>query len=115
MIWGCFTGERLDPLIVCGEGDIGVDEYEETLYDGLFSLVDDLLESPEDSGTIHVADENTFVFMQDNAPCHKATEVLEFLGENHIPIMEWPPQSPDLSKICVSLLKRPSTSGSFGC
>jgi hypothetical protein len=37
------------------------------LYDGLFSLIDDLLEPPEDPGTIHVVDETTFLFMQDNA------------------------------------------------
>ena len=99
MIWACFTGERLGPLIVCDEGGIRADEYEEILYDGLFSLIDDLLELPEDPDTIQVADENTFLFMQDNAPCHKATEVLEFLVERNIPVMEWPSQSPDLNPI----------------
>ena len=53
----------------------------------------------EDPGTIQVADENVFLFMQDNAPCHKAAEILEFLAENQIPVMEWPPQSPDLNPI----------------
>src|SRR5579859_1797431 len=42
MVWACFTGERLGPLIVCDAGGIGADEYEDILYDGLFSLVDDL-------------------------------------------------------------------------
>jgi len=65
-------------LVVCDEGRIGADEYEDIVYDALFSLIDDLLEPPEDPDTIHVANENTFVFMQDNAPCHKATCVLEF-------------------------------------
>jgi hypothetical protein len=99
MVWACFTGERLGPLIVCDEGGIGADEYEDILYDGLFSLVDDLLEPPEDPETIHVANENTFLFMQDNASCHKATCILEFLKENRVPLMEWPPQSPDLNPI----------------
>lgn len=99
MIWACFTGERLGLLIVCDEGGIGADEYEDILYDGLFSLIDDLLEPPEDPGTIQIADENTFIFMQDNAPCHKAAYVLEFLKENRVPLMEWPPQSPDLNPI----------------
>lgn len=99
MVWACFTGERLGPLIVCDEGGIGAEEYEDILYDGLFSLIDDLLEPPEDPGTIQVADENTYLFMQDNAPCHKATEVLKFLAERNIPVMEWPPQSPDLNPI----------------
>ena len=99
MVWACFTGERLGPLIVCDDGGIGADEYEDILYDGLFSLIDDLLEPPDDPGTIQVADQNTFLFMQDNALCHKAIPVLEFLQENRVPIMEWPPQSPDLNPI----------------
>ena len=99
MVWGCFTGERLGPLIVCEERGIGADEYEDIIYDGLFSLIDDLLKPSEEPGTIQIATENTFIFMQDNAPCHKAAEVLEFLKENHVPIMEWLPQSPDLNPI----------------
>jgi len=92
-------GERLGPLIVCEEGGIGAAEYQDILYDGLFSLIDDLLEPPEDPEMICVTNNNTFVFMQDNAPCHKANEVIEFLKENQIPVMEWPPQSPDLNPI----------------
>jgi len=98
MVWACFTGERLGPLIVCDEGGIGANEYEDILYDGLFSLIDDILQPPE-SDTIRVADENAFVFMQDNAQCHKAECILEFLQENHVPVMEWPPQSPDLNPL----------------
>ena len=48
---------------------------------------------------IQVADKNTLLFMQDNAPCHKAVEVLEFLAEHNIPVMDWLPQSPDLNPI----------------
>jgi len=91
IVWTCFTGERLDPLIVCDEGGIGADEYEDLIYDRLFSLIDDLLEPPDDPQMIHIADENTFLFMQDNATCHKADPVLEFLHENHVPVMKWPP------------------------
>ena len=78
---------------------IGSDEYEDILYNTLFSLIDDLLNPPEEPGTIHVAEENTFIFMQDNATCHKAKPVLEFLKENHVPVMDWPPQSSDLNPI----------------
>src|SRR5579859_1571477 len=99
MVWACFTGERLGPLIVCDKEGIGADEYEDIIYDGLFSRIDDLLEPPDDPGSIRVADQNTLLFMQDNALCHKATSILEFLQENHVPIMEWLPQSPDLNPI----------------
>jgi len=99
MVWACFTGERLGPLIVCDERGIGADEYEDIIYDSLFSLIDDLLEPLEDPETIRIANEPTFLFMQDNAPCHKSTCILECLAENCIPIMDWSPQSPDLNPI----------------
>jgi len=63
MIWACFTDERLGPLIVCDEGGIGADEYENIIYDGLFSLINDLLKLPDDPETIYIANENTFLFM----------------------------------------------------
>ena len=87
MVWGCFTGSWLGPLIVCEEGGIGVDEYEDILYDGLFSLIDDLLELPEEPETIQVATQDTYLFMQDNALCYKAKEILDFLKENNVPLM----------------------------
>ena len=99
MVWACFTGERLRPIIICDEGGIGTNEYEDILYDGLFSLVDDILAIPGNVDEVQIADENTFLFMQDNAKCHKANEVLEFLKENNIPIMEWPAQSPNLNPL----------------
>src|SRR5579862_8434200 len=99
MVWACFTGERLGPMIICDDEGIGADEYEDILYDGLFSLIDDLLAIPDEAEEVQIADENAFVFMQDNAPCHKATTIMEFLEENRIPVMQWPPQSPDLNPI----------------
>jgi hypothetical protein len=99
MVWACFTGDRLGPMIICDEGGIGANEYEDILYDGLFSLIDDLLAIPEDAEEVQIADENAFVFMQDNASCHKADTVLEFLAENRVPVMAWPPQSADLNPI----------------
>jgi hypothetical protein len=87
MVWACFTGDRLGPMIICDEGGIGANEYEDILYDGLFSLIDDLLAIPEDAEEVQIGDENAFMFMQDNASCHKADTVLEFLAENRVPVM----------------------------
>lgn len=40
---------------------------------------------------------DTFIFMQDNARPHVAREVLDYLRFVNIPIMDWPPKSPDMN------------------
>ena len=37
--------------------------------------------------------------MQDNAPCHRARIVKEFLRRNEVQFIDWPPYSPDLNPI----------------
>ena len=37
--------------------------------------------------------------MQDNAPCHKAKTVLNFLEDEGIAVMKWPTQNPDMNPI----------------
>ena len=39
------------------------------------------------------------LFVQDNARPHVDTKVQEFLTENRVRVMNWPPQSPDLNPI----------------
>ena len=39
------------------------------------------------------------MFMQDNVPCHKAKLVMNFLEAEHIAVLDWPAQSPDLNPI----------------
>ena len=99
MIWACFSGERVGPCMILESGGIGSEEYEEILYDGLLSMIDDLLQPPEDVDTIVVANNNAFLFMHDNAPCHKTRDITQLLEENNIPVMKWPAQSPDLNPI----------------
>ena len=41
----------------------------------------------------------TPLFMQDNAPFHKAKTVLSFLEEEELAVMKWPPQSPDMNSV----------------
>lgn len=59
--------------------------------------MDDLLAISDDVEEVQGAHEITFVFMQDNARCHKANDVLEFLKENRVSIMKWSAQSRDLN------------------
>ena len=41
----------------------------------------------------------TPIFIQDNAPCHKAKTVLSFLVVEGITVMKRPPQSPDVNPL----------------
>ncbi len=40
-----------------------------------------------------------FVFQQDNAPAHAATSTHDYFVQWNIPVLEWPPYSPDLNII----------------
>ena len=99
MIWGCFSGTRISPLLTFEQGGIGSDEYMDIPYDRLLSMVDDLLQLPEGMDMVEVADENTLLFMHDNAPCHKTEDIHDLLQENNIPVMTWPANSPNLNPI----------------
>ena len=99
MVWAFFCGERIGPILTLNKGGISTVEYMDILSDGLMPMIDDLLEQPSDQDTIRVADENMLVFMEDNAPCHRDHRVSKFLEERGIPIMDWPPQSPDLNPL----------------
>jgi transposase len=43
--------------------------------------------------------ESGLEFMQDNAPIHSAQKVQDWLKNHEIPVMTWPPYSPDLNPI----------------
>jgi hypothetical protein len=54
------------------------------LYEELPVPTDDvLLEVPEGEETIKFADESTFLFMHDNALCHKTQDVAALIGEHN--------------------------------
>ena len=38
-------------------------------------------------------------FQQDNAPCHKAKFSMAWFRNNNIPLLDWPPTSPDINPI----------------
>ncbi|GFX88955.1 transposable element Tcb2 transposase [Trichonephila clavipes] len=40
-----------------------------------------------------------YIFMQDGAPCHTARSIKAFLAEQHIPLLDWLGNSPDMSPI----------------
>ena len=84
MFWGCFSKMGLGPLVAC-DGMMNAEKYVELLRDVLLPELE--------------AVDRPMIFMQDNAPCHKARIVMTFLAENNISTLEWPPQSPDMNPI----------------
>ena len=69
------------------QGGISSDEYMNILYEGLISIVDDLMTVPEDANTITIVDESTLLFIHDNVPCYKSKDVTDLLWENDIHII----------------------------
>jgi transposase len=99
MVWGCFNGLKPGPLIVCDAGSVNADRYLDILHDGVVTFVNEMLTPAPGSNTITVATSDTYLFMHDNAPCHTAKKVTQFLKKRRVPTMKWPAQSPDLNPI----------------
>jgi len=88
MFWGCFSLYGTGPLVAL-EGSQNQHTYKDLLEKHLL---------PEIEAARGLHDVN-MTFMQDNAPCHKTDKVMSFLRSKGIPVMNWPPSSPDLNPI----------------
>ena len=86
MIWGCFCGDETG-MMVKVTGNMNSEKYCELL--GNVVLV-------PSAWSIRGLD---YMFQHDNAPCHRAKIVQQWLHENEVEMLEWPPQSPDLNPI----------------
>lgn len=85
MIWGMFSFWGTGRLHVC-EGNMNSQQYLHVLRTGMKPQLDEWY---REGG----------IFMQDNAPCHTARVVKQYLDEAGIQILDWPGNSPDLNPI----------------
>jgi len=89
LIWSCIQASGPGPLVIM-RGTLDAQKYLDILNEHIIPF-------PEEVGT----------FQQDNAPPHKAAAVLNAMKDAKIPLLDWPPYSPDLN--CIenmwSLLK----------
>lgn len=87
MIWSVISGKGTGRLYVV-KGIMKQDQYKEILKNRLLPQVSEWFPDGE-----------PFVFMQDGAPCHTARSVKTYLGEQNIPLLDWPGNSPDMNPI----------------
>jgi hypothetical protein len=92
MYWGCITYDGFGRLIRCSN-HMNADEYCNILQEGCVQLI---------------TAECNMLFMQDNAPVHRAQIVKNWMTENSVSCISWPAYSPDLNPIeeVWSLMKR---------
>ena len=89
MVWACFSNGKPGPSIVCDFGAVNANIYLKILSDGGVEFINKLLTPEEDADTLQVATDDVFLFMHDNAPCHTAKKVTQFLKSRCIFMMKW--------------------------
>ncbi|EIE79985.1 hypothetical protein RO3G_04690 [Rhizopus delemar RA 99-880] len=87
MVWSCITWEGVGWIVDVGHR-MNSEGYLEVLKD-------DLLKTMKSYGL----DSSKMVFQQDNDPKHTSKVVKEWISQQPLEALEWPPQSPDLSPI----------------
>jgi transposase len=87
MIWGCMTHKG--PGFMCRiEGAMDKKLYSQVLKKELQMTID-----------YYELEHEKVVFQQDNAPCHKAKDITNWLNSQQFDTLQWPAQSPDLNPI----------------
>lgn len=89
MVWGSMSVHGLGRLHIV-EGTMRQDQYIKVLENKLIPQLQDWGRSL--NGV-------QLIFQQDNAPCHTARSVKTFMDANHIKLLDWPGNSPDLNPI----------------
>lgn len=85
MFWGCISASGHGDLVPI-DGSMNQSKYLDVLNENAFPSGDRLIG-------------NSFIFQQDNAPCHKSKMITKFLNDIGLETLNWPPQSPDLNVI----------------
>jgi len=85
MVFGMFSAQGTNPLVRLNIR-VNAANYKHLLDDHVVPI-------------LNKSDVTEPIFMQDNAPCHKAKSVLNYLEQQKVEVLDWPAQSPDLNPI----------------
>lgn len=85
MVWGAISANGPGPLVRLS-GNINARDYVDMLTETYLPYAEEKLPV-------------TAVFMQDNAPIHRANIVEHFFRHHRVTVLDWPAQSPDLNPI----------------
>ncbi|GFV02634.1 transposable element Tcb1 transposase [Trichonephila clavipes] len=86
MVWDCITSHGVGRLHIVN-GTVKATDYIEILQNKLLPTARDLLGN------------QSWIFQDDNALCHRAKVVQKWLEDHTVNRMNWPGQSPDLNPI----------------
>lgn len=86
MVWGCISKHGFHDLALL-EGSVDSEAYIATLSNHLLPVISTYFRNED------------VVFQQDGAKIHTSHTTTEFLNENNITVLEWPPHSPDVNII----------------
>ncbi|GFY05599.1 uncharacterized protein TNCV_4402661 [Trichonephila clavipes] len=86
MAWGCVSSHGVGRLHIVS-GTVKAMDYIEILQNKLLPIARDLFGN------------QSWIFQDDNAPCHRAKVVQKGLKDHTVNRMNWPVQSPDLNPI----------------
>lgn len=74
MVWGMISGDGLDPLVPL-HGKVNAGVYKQLVKDHVLPVLRNSTKRPP-------------IFIQDNAPCHKAKVVMNFLKAEKVFVMD---------------------------
>ena len=87
-VWGCMAGDVRGPLMIYS-GKLNGPAYIDVIEEALPMFIQNIFD----------ANNNDWVYMHDNAPPHRAAYTKNWMKENKINLLIWPPSSPDLNPI----------------
>ena len=89
-VWSCFCGNKMGPLVIIEKGGrMTRKRYLATLQEHFIPFYKRMVEKYGPN----------MIMQEDNALWHTAKVVRNYMREQRIPQLQWPPQSPDLSPI----------------